>query len=301
MKKYLLNIVLFFFIIAIVDILFGKSMDYMHFRAKGGGEKEMNDVCFNNRYDILVMGSSRAHHHYVPEIISDSLSMSCYNTGKDGNGIILMYGIYQLVMNQYKPLLIIYDVAKGFDIYENPEDQNNTRYVSRLKPFSNEPHIDEVFKLLSWQEWCKTFSSLYRFNSTSLATVRNYLFERPYNTDGFDALDQVMNYEPTTFETEDTGVLDSLKINFFKRFICSTKDNGIALICVLSPRYRPVSSERYKPIIDLCSEYKVPFLDYYGDTTLSVHREYFNDATHLNDLGARLFSSLLVQRLKTLE
>ena len=65
-------------------------MDYMYFHAKGSSIREMNDVCLDNQYDVLIMGSSRAHHHYVPEIISDSLGLSCYNTGKDGNGIILV-------------------------------------------------------------------------------------------------------------------------------------------------------------------------------------------------------------------
>ncbi len=298
MKKYLLNIVLFFSIVAVIDLLFGKAMDYMHLHAKGGVEKEMNDVCLNNQYDILIMGSSRAHHHYVPEIISDSLGMSCFNTGKDGNGIILMYGIYQMILNRYKPSLIIYDVAKGYDIYENPEDNNNTRYVSRLKPYCKEKGVEEVFRSLSWQEWYKTYSSLYRYNSISLTTARDFLVQRPYNIDGYDAHDQVMQYEPTQFEKEDSGIIDSLKIDYFEKFILSTKENNIALVCAISPRYRSVSSEKYRPVIDLCSRYDVPFFDCYGDTTISIHREFFKDASHMNNTGARLYSSLLARRIK---
>jgi hypothetical protein len=134
MKNSISKIVLFFVIVAVIDICFGKGMDYMHAHAKGGITREMNDVCLNSQYEVLVMGSSRAHHHYVPEIFTDSLGISCYNTGKDGNGIILMYGIYQMVSNRYKPSLIIYDIAKGFDIYKNSIDKDNTRYVSLLKP-----------------------------------------------------------------------------------------------------------------------------------------------------------------------
>lgn len=290
----------FFAIVAIVDIGFGKGMDYIHAHAKGGTTREMNNVCLDKQYDVIVMGSSRARHHYVPEIISDSLGMSCYNTGRNGNGIILMYGIYQMILEHYKPVLVIYDLAKGFDLYENPQDQNNTRYISALKPYARRPKMDEIFKSLSWQEWIKTYSSLYRFNSITLTTVRNYLFERPYNVDGYEKKKGVMNYEPTIFETEDSGILDSLKIYYFKKYLCSLKENGIPVVCVLSPRYRSESSSRYQPLFDLCAQFDVPVLDFYTDTTFSTHRDYFKDATHMNDRGARLFTQKFVTELKKL-
>lgn len=299
MKKSILNIVLFFAIVAIVDICFGKGMDYIHARAKGGTTREMNNICLHKQYDVIVMGSSRAHHHYVPEIISDSLGMSCYNTGIDGNGIILMYGIYQMILDRYKPSLIIYDLSKGFDLYENPIDQNNTRYVSMLKPYARRPKMDEIFKSLSWQEWVKTYFSLYCFNSITVTTIRDYLFERPFNVDGYEKETGVMNYEPTTSESEDSGILDSLKLFYFEKYLRSLRENHIPVVCVLSPRYRSESSWRFQPLFDLCTQYDVPVLDYYTDTTFSTHRELFKDATHMNDRGARLFTSQLVNDLKT--
>lgn len=300
MRKYLLNIISFFAIVTIIDICFGKIMDYQYFRAKGGETREMNDVCLYNDYDIIIMGSSRAHHHYVPEIIADSLRKNCFNAGIDGNGIITMYGIYQMVLERYKPELIIYDIAKGYDIYENPEDQNNSRYISSLKPYARISQNDEIFKSLSWQEWIKTYSSLYRYNSILFTTINNFWFDNSYNIDGYMKLETVMNYEPTIFESEDSGVLDSLKINYFEKFIRSTKDNGIPLVCVLSPRYRSVTVERYKPLFTLCEQYDIPLLNFYIDTTFSAHKEYFKDATHMNDRGARFFTSKLVEQIKNI-
>lgn len=300
MKLYLLKIILFFVIVAIIDFGFGKGMDYMYTRAKGGETREMNDVCLDNQYDLLVMGSSRARHHYVPSILSDSLGVSCYNAGWDGNGIILMYGMYQMVLDRYKPKLIIYDLAQGFDIYENPQDQNNTRYISRLKPYARKPHIDKIFKSLTWQEWVKTYSNLYRYNSISQSTIKNYLFECPYNIDGYSELHQIMDYEPSVIDTEDTRELDSLKLHYFEMLIHSVHENDISLVCVLSPCYHSILSEKNKPFFDLCEKYGIPIIDYYKDTTFSAHREYFKDPTHMNDNGARLFSAILAHRLKTI-
>lgn len=80
------------------------------------------------------MGSSRASHHYVPEIISEKLGMSCFNAGQDGNGIILQYGRWKMLSERYTPKLIIYDINPGFDMVVN----DNMTYVDRLKPFCYE-------------------------------------------------------------------------------------------------------------------------------------------------------------------
>jgi hypothetical protein len=109
-----------------------------------------------------------------------------------------------------------------------------------------------------------------------------------------------MDYEPTTFETEDSGILDSLKLFYFDKFIHSIQEDGIPFVCVLSPRYRSLSSCRFQPLFDLCVKYNVPVLDYYTDTLFSTHREYFKDATHMNDCGARMFTTKLVSDIKSL-
>lgn len=57
--------------------------------------------------NILIFGSSRAAHHYVPSILSDSLDMSCYNCGMDGNGIIYGYGKLKTITARYYPKIVI--------------------------------------------------------------------------------------------------------------------------------------------------------------------------------------------------
>ena len=59
--------------------------------------------------DLLVFGSSRANHHYVPEVFEDSLKLTFYNTGKDGSGIFITLHYCDLfcnVINQKLSFLI---------------------------------------------------------------------------------------------------------------------------------------------------------------------------------------------------
>ena len=91
MKKYLIKIGLFFLLVAIVDVAVGKTFSYLLDHVKGGDNGRNNYICDSLRTDILVFGSSRAIHHYNPLILTDSLGLSCYNCGQDGNGSILNY------------------------------------------------------------------------------------------------------------------------------------------------------------------------------------------------------------------
>ena len=101
MRKFLFKIALFFIIIAIIDVLSGKCFAYLVEHTKGGDNLRNNFICNSMNDDILIFGSSRALHHYNPAIISDSLHLSCYNCGQDGNGAILNEARYQLILKRY--------------------------------------------------------------------------------------------------------------------------------------------------------------------------------------------------------
>ena len=136
----------------------------MIIHAKGGSTKQMVDICENNHYDIIVMGSSKAHHNYIPQVFSDTLGMSCYNAGCDGNGIILAYGILSLIEEERLPKLIVYDVKQQFDIYHYNGDGDYTRYYQMIKKYYDNPYVKEVIEDISPKDLLKLHSGFYRTN-----------------------------------------------------------------------------------------------------------------------------------------
>lgn len=299
MKKYIGHIVLFFAIVFTIDFGFGKVCDYLNAHAKGGTTKQMYDLCMKDKYDILIMDSSRAHHHYVPQIIEDSLGISCYNAGVDGNGIILMTGIYRMITQRYQPKLIIYDVEQAFDLFEYKADNNCTRYLAAQKPFYNQPGIGQIFKDVSKEEYYKTYSGLCRYNSVSIPLFIDYLSIRPMDAKGYSPLNGRMEKEPEKKERNEIPVIDSLKLHYMQGFIKDVSEKGIPLMIVLSPKYGAVDSHDFEPIKKTCKEYQVPFVDYYANPEFMNHREWFKEPMHLNDTGARIYTSKLVSVLKS--
>ena len=289
MKKYLIKIVLFFIAVAVIDVLFGFACQYMNDHSKGGGVKSRYYVCKESKEGVLVFGSSRAKHHYVPDVIEDSLHMTCYNTGEDGNGIILCYGFLKMITERYSPKLIIYDVT-GFDMYED----DNMKYLDLMKPYYYEKGIDSIFWSVEPKTRIMMLSNLYRYNTTCLRVLGNYIHPMSNYPKGYLPLHKTMDYEPETKEEKELAV-DSLKIRYFEEFIRLAQNKGVLLACCVSPSYKASSNDdRYKPIKLLCKQYQVPFLYFGAEQTITNEKSFFQDRKHLNDRGARLYTSLLM-------
>lgn len=289
MKKFLFRIALFFVAVAVIDVVFGVACKYLNAHVKGGEEKSRYYTCELSNEDVLIFGSSRAKHHYVPDIIEDSLGLTCYNTGEDGNGVILGYGILKMVVERYTPKLIIYDVC-GFDIYQD----DNMKYLNLLKPYYDEFGIDSIFWKINPKTRFMMKSNLYRYNTTCLRLVGNYFHPLNNYPQGYSALYNTMDYEPEIQGLEIVSK-DTLKIDFFEDFIHLTQEKGIQLICCVSPVYKvQFYDDYYKPIEELCERYGVPFYDFSIENEISKKRAYFQDRTHMNDSGARLYTNKLI-------
>ena len=298
MKKYLLYIILFFAVVASIDFCFGKVMDFMSRNAKSGDTKARNSLLFDKEYDILIMGSSRAHHHYDDKMLSDSLKLKVYNAGVDGNGVILADGLYSLLSQRYTPKLVILDVEPAFDINVYKEDDNNKRYLSNLKPYFYESCINEIFASYGWQEKVKNHSGLYRYNTDCFNVVKNYVSSATIPEYGYSPSKGAMKEERETTHNGE-AVVDSFKIDYITKFIHDVNNSGANLVLVASPKYGEESSKCFDAVKGICKENNVPFWDYYTDERFQK-LGYFKEPMHLNEEGAKAFSEEIIHRITEL-
>ena len=291
MKKFLMKIIIFFIVLVALDFLYGLIFQYMNDHSKGGGVKSRYYVNKESTEDVLVFGSSRAKHHYVPNIIEDSLRMTCYNTGEDGNGIIYCYGVLKMVAERYSPKMIIYDVSR-FDFVED----DNSKYLDLLKPYYYEPGIDSIFWAIEPKTRVMMKSNLYRFNTTCLRIFGNYIHPTIDAPKGYSPLSKSMDYEPEPLVSKrDMPIVDSMKLSFFESFIQLCQNNGIQLICSVSPSYKACMNEDYYlPIKHLCEKRGIPFYYMEEETDISNYRSLFQDKTHMNDRGARMYTQKIM-------
>lgn len=293
MRKFILNIIIFFALVIIVDICFGVITKNMIANSKGGVTKQMYDLCFKNNYELLIMGSSRAHHHYVPDIIEESCALSTYNAGYDGNGIILQYGIYKIITERYTPKVIIYDIYNTFDVNEYQQDCNNTRYIQSLKKFYDKKVVKEIAHSVNNRYCVYMLSNLYRYNGAMISIISDYIFKRPTDKKGYAPLyGEYKGSKDLNNQEQHKEKTDSLKLHYLEEFMIATKEDEVELIVTISPSFGNIdeNEDKYQPVIDLCKKYEIPFVNNSYIEAINDDNSFWKESVHLNDKGAIKFT-----------
>lgn len=296
MKRFILNIALFFALIVVADVLCGFALGYVAQHAKGGFSQRDAFICDKLETDFLLMGSSRCVRHYNPQIISDSLGLTCYNSGQMGNGIILNYGRLRMIDERKKPQVVIYDVAPDFDIFVGDD---NHRYLTWLKQHYERNGIADIFESVDPTEKYKMISQMYRYNSRIVELMTDYL--HPISdawADGFSP--HKGELDRTKIKTDGKKVktldVDKVKLDYVNKLIDEL--DGVKLYFVVSPRWYGMDSVQFQPIIDICQERDIPFIDF-SNNPKYVHQDiFFKDGNHMNERGADEFTRDLIGCLK---
>lgn len=295
MKKFLFKVGLFLLTLFVFDRSLGMVFSYMTDNAKGGYIGHHKYVTDKVNEDVLIFGSSRAIHHYNPKIITDSLGLTCYNCGQDGNGIILFYGLWQMIKEHHKPKLIIYDICQTFDLYKG---ESNQRYLGWLRGDYDRVGIKPIFTTIDPSEEYKMMSMLYRYNSKFMQVLTDYTHPI-FRIEGNGYLP--LKGEMDRMKIRDINKkmsqphVDSLKIYFINKLIDEL--DGVKIIFVVSPTWYGSSNDTYQPIKEICHRRKIHFLDYSIDKKYIHQYQYFKDGTHLNDAGADEFTRDLIKEL----
>ena len=299
MKRFIIKVIVFFAIVGGIDVCVGFAGDYFQSHAKGGETRKINDLAMVDKPDILIMGSSRARHHYDAPFMSDSLGMNVYNAGVDGNGVVLAYGLLSLVLERYQPKLIVFDVEPSFDINKYDGDNGNKRYLTPIKPYYHHKGVEKVIKDISTEEWYKNHSGMIRFNTTIITKALDHFRGGAIVDNGYAPMNGVYEGEVPIRSGTSPGI-DFLKTQYVEDFIQMARAKSVPIVFVASPKYGALSSEELQPAIDICDKYNVAFLDFYADSFFMQQKELFVEPMHLNSKGARIFTSMLLRSLNEL-
>lgn len=296
MKKFLFKITLFFAILLVIDRLSGFAFSYFSDNSKGGYTGHYHYLVDKTNEDVLVFGSSRAIHHYNPQIISDSLGLSCYNCGQDGNGIILFYGWWKMISERYHPKLIIYDITDDFDILVKDD---NHKYLGWLKEAYGHQGIKDIFESVDSTEYFKMLSQMYRYNSKWHQVIADYIYPLyVVNKNGFFPL--IGEIDPMKVKKNvnlnKPYKIDTLKISYLNKLVKELGDTKI--VFVVSPTIYGLNEERLKPIKEICEKNNISFYDFSNSPKYVHNDNYFKDGSHLNAIGADEFTKEFVFNLK---
>ncbi len=282
----------------------GLIWQHYYFKIRYREQGRTNYAVDSCRAETVILGSSRAEHHYVTAVISEELTTSCYNAGKDKQRLRYALAMLEMMYRRYTPKQVILDLnPTAFETTENGLDE-----LSVLLPYyRSHPEIRPIVNERNRFEWIKTGSDLYCYNSLPLKILFN-------NISGEKNAGEMNGYVPLLIRKEfipdspDSllSVLpaDSGLVECFKQIVRLTRDRGTRLIVVVSPIYYRLAKNLSTMVIarKICAEEKIIFLDYSQSPPFLNHGpQMYLDLGHLNDSSAILFSRMLAMDLKNIK
>ena len=286
-------------LIVAMDLCLGGASAWLYHRSKYGIFHRQQYVLNESKDDIIILGSSRVSHHYVPSVISDSVGMSCYNAGSEGMCIYYHYAMLAgMIERGHCPKVVVYDVM-NFDTKEHPGPTFTLdAALDRLSPHYGEfACVDSLFEYKGWKEKLKLFFLSYRYNSKLVQSIKCNFIPLPENN-GYEAVTGRLR-DDIEFRHEDYDdcALDSLKLVYMQKLVGLAKQHHIRMFFALSPYFEDNPSKAYDAAKEIAQRNDVEVIDCYNEPAL-MKREYFRDQMHLNKKGAYVWSAYFAQNLK---
>jgi hypothetical protein len=304
-RKFFFQAITFVLGLATADYLVGTALKKMYFSETVGRAAQLNYTMLKTREDIVILGNSRAQHHYNDKMITKFTSMTCYNGGLDGGfGIWFSYAAADAILKRYIPKLLIVEfnpASTGYWI-------NSFEKLAVLLPYKDQfPACRKLVEQRSTLEKVKWISAIYPYNSMINDLVADKIFERH--------LAHVMGFIPISnknlVESRDTSAFfnsysdtsDVLNRESLASLLDICKTKKVSLVFVNSPIFAG-KSERLtnqtsaaKQALKMIKDAGFPYWDFTEDKRIVNNPNLFSDQVHLNSVGANYFTSLIIEKI----
>jgi hypothetical protein len=309
-KKVIFRVVVFLAALIVGDFVFGMFSKIIFNSQKSGKYARLTYIVKVDTSAIVVLGSSHALRHFVPEIIQDSLHEETFNYGTMGQKLLFNKAIYEIRTRRSIPKMIILDVDA--DWFVGKHDQQDR--MSDLYPYYSSVG-DIVFENFSRKDryvgHLKFLSKTFPYNSTIVHVIKYKL--KPQNdfngySPSYEVVDSLeltakLNSEEGKFKMKPvTPDCDSSLVDLFSQFIEEINKDNIRLFVVFSPDLiKPDYPEMYidEKVREICKNRSTPLLDFSNSAVFNNNRLLFSDFGHLNDSGARMFTKMLTDSIKS--
>ena len=301
LKQLVIKIIAFLTLIVLVDFTSGYLFRYLETKALNNNPHGMiaEFTMWKVEEEILIFGSSEVIRGLIPSLMKNKLGLSVFNCGGPNLPFYYQYCMINSVLKRKKLKVIIWSINT---CYLNTPTEKDKNVLSVLNPFyDSNDDCKRVIDKKSKYENLKMVSNLYRYNSRIFYLLKDIF----YTTDtdmGYLPISINGNIYPTLFNgSEDCGI-DSEIADSFVEVIKKCKASNVELILINTPKFENIDNSKnisYENLIKISAKYDVPFVnEFYNSPIFLSDSTLFQDYYHLNDKGARLFTTLLCDKIK---
>jgi hypothetical protein len=300
-KDYIIfgkKIGLILLLLVAVDWIAGYTLSYLYYQQKSGTKYRTTYALDGTKADIIVLGSSRASHHYDTRILEDSLNLSAYNAGRDGTNLIYSHAVLNSILKRHQPKLVILDFNSS-EFYNVPTREENL--VSLLPYYNNHPELKPFIRQRSELEMIKLCSKVYPFNSTIVSSITGLRKSAEADFKGYLPINGTMDSPELDTLDFNKYVYSEKLIKNFEDIIVLCKNANIQLFVVQSPRLDWYLNDRCENTLkDIAVKNNMGFVSFVNDSVYSKKTDLYKDQSHLNESGASQFTAALIPQIKML-
>jgi hypothetical protein len=288
MKKFITLVakILLTILVLLVVLDWGYTTVYLHSSNRGKVEKVFSSKAEN--YDVVILGSSRANNHFVPELF-EKKGLKTFNYGMSGAHLFEASLLLKLMAERnYKIKTVILEADLGLC-----NEKESEAIAAKFLPYI---HHSEIIK--------EHFSSQENFNELYYIPFYRYIdfdaligFREMYNTatgKPTNILDH-LGYHPLTSNKRgnmknDIRALKPIRNKYYEEIKQICKQNNYNLIAVMTPMCTNVKG------LDYFEKANKIYPEIHNLENVVQGDQYFSSCGHMNDAGARMFTGIIINR-----
>nr|WP_199000983.1 hypothetical protein [Flavobacterium sp. ASV13] len=279
--KILIAVVL---IAVILDGLY--TAIFLHSKNRGKIETVFNSEA--SKYDVVILGSSRANNHFVSQMFEDK-GLKTFNYGMSGGHLFEASLLLKLMIErkyEIKNVILEADLNLSNDKESDGVSAKFLPYIHNSKVIRDHFSGQENFKELY-------YIPFYRYikydSKIGFREIYNITQSKPTN-----ALDN-LGYYP--LEKHKKGNMKNNIVNlnplpqnkYYEEIKNLCKENNINFIAVMTPMCENVTGMNY---FDKVKKTYPEILNY---ENVVIENKYFSSCGHMNDKGARIFTAKILK------
>ncbi len=288
MKKFLLYILGIFLLTVLIAVLLDGLYTYVFMQSKNRGKIETVFNSTGKKYDVVILGSSRANNHFVSQMFEDK-GLKTFNYGMSGGHIFEASLMLKLMIERkYEIKNIILEADLNLS-----NDQESEGVATKFLPYI---HCSKVIK--------DHFSTEENFNELYYIPFYRYVkfdskigFREIYKiavNEKTNALDN-LGYYP--LEKHKNGNMKNNIVNlnplphnkYYEEIKNICKKNNINFIAVMTPMCENVVGMNY------FDKVKKAYPEIHNYENIVVEDKYFSSCGHMTDKGAKLFTERIIK------
>lgn len=287
MQKFIILVFKIFFTLLVLLILldWGYTAIYLQSSTRGKVENVFNSKSKN--YDVVILGSSRANNHFVPELF-EKKGLKTFNYGMSGAHLFEASLMLKLMAERnYKIKTVILEADLGLC-----NEKESEAIAAKFLPFI---HHSEIIK--------NHFSNQENFKELYYIPFYRYIdfdaligFREIYNTaisKPTTILDNLgyhpLGYKPGNMKN-DIRALKPIRNKYYEEIKQICKQNNYNLIAVMTPMCANVKG------LDYFEKANQIYPEIYNLENAVQGDQYFSSCGHMNDAGARIFTAVVIDK-----